>query len=105
MQRRPLAFAAAAVAVLAVLAIPLFSMRLAFADAGNDPAGQTTRQAFDLLARGFGPGFNGPLVVAVRLPDRARRAEGRRAARADRAHAGRRVRRARAGQRARATRP
>jgi len=37
-------------------------------DAGNDPAGQTTRNAYNLLAHGFGPGFNGPLQLAVRLP-------------------------------------
>jgi RND superfamily putative drug exporter len=43
-------------------------LRLGTSDAGNDPAGQTTRQAYDVLARGFGPGFNGPLLLAVRLP-------------------------------------
>ena len=43
-------------------------MRLAFTDAGNDPPSLTTRQAYDLLAQGFGPGFNGPLVVAVAMP-------------------------------------
>jgi RND superfamily putative drug exporter len=43
-------------------------MRLAFTDAGNDPASLTTRQAYGLLAQGFGPGFNGPLVVAVAMP-------------------------------------
>ena len=69
-QRRPLPFAIGAVVLVGVLAIPFFSMRLAFADAGNDPSSQTTRQAFDLLARGFGPGVNGPLVVAVKLPGR-----------------------------------
>jgi hypothetical protein len=53
--------------VLAVLAVPLFSMRLAFSDAGNDPPSLTTRQAYDLLAEGFGPGFNGPLVVTADL--------------------------------------
>ena len=68
-QRRPLACAAAALALLAVLAVPLFSMRQAFSDAGNDPASFTTRQAYDLLASGFGPGFNGPLVVAAELRD------------------------------------
>jgi putative drug exporter of the RND superfamily len=57
-----------AVLVLLLLAIPVFSMRLAFTDAGNDPTSLTTRQAYDLLAEGFGPGFNGPLVVAVALP-------------------------------------
>jgi len=66
-QKRPWMCAAAALAVLAVLAVPLFSMRLAFSDAGNDPASLTTRQAYDLLADGFGPGFNGPLVVAADL--------------------------------------
>ncbi len=69
-QRRPLPFAVGAVVVVGVLAIPFFSMRLAFADAGTDPPSQTTRQAFDLLARGFGPGVNGPLVVALKLPGR-----------------------------------
>jgi putative drug exporter of the RND superfamily len=70
-QRRPLPFAVAAVLVVGVLAVPFFSMRLAFADSGNDPSGSTTRRAFDLLARGFGPGFNGPLVVAVKLPGKS----------------------------------
>ena len=66
-QRRPWTCAVAALAVLVVLAVPLFSMRLAFSDAGNDPASLTTRQAYDLLAEGFGPGFNGPLVIAADL--------------------------------------
>ncbi len=66
-QKRPWTCAASALAVLAVLAVPLFSMRLAFSDAGNDPASLTTRQAYDLLAEGFGPGFNGPFVVAAEL--------------------------------------
>ena len=56
-----------ALAVLVVLALPLFSMQLLFADAGNDPSSFTTRKAYDLLAEGFGPGTNGPLVVAVDL--------------------------------------
>ena len=66
-QRRPLACAAFALAVLTVLALPLFSMRLAFSDAGNDPTSLTTRQAYDLLAEGFGAGYNGPLVIAADL--------------------------------------
>ena len=53
--------------MLLVLALPVFSIRLLFADAGNDPPNLTTRQAYDLLADGFGPGTNGPLVVAVDL--------------------------------------
>jgi RND superfamily putative drug exporter len=43
-------------------------MRLAFTDAGNDPTSFTTRQAYDLLAQGFGPGFNGPLVLVAQVP-------------------------------------
>jgi RND superfamily putative drug exporter len=62
---RPLVPAVAALAVLIMLAIPFFSLRLGQPDAGNDPASSTTRQAHDLLAKGFGPGFNGPLQVAV----------------------------------------
>ena len=64
-QRRAWITGALAVLVLVALALPLFSMRLAFTDASNDPASLTTRQAYDLLSQGFGPGFNGPLVVAA----------------------------------------
>jgi RND superfamily putative drug exporter len=67
-QRHPVVAGTAALACLVVLAIPFFSMRLAFTDAGNDPATSTTRQAFDALATGFGPGFNGPLIVAATVP-------------------------------------
>jgi RND superfamily putative drug exporter len=64
-QRRPRGTAAVAVVVMAVLAIPVFSLRLGATDQGNQPASTTTRQAYDLLAEGFGPGFNGPLQVVV----------------------------------------
>jgi RND superfamily putative drug exporter len=67
-QRRAWVAGTLAALVLILLALPLFSMRLAFTDSGNDPASLTTRQAYDLLAEGFGPGFNGPLVVAVVMP-------------------------------------
>ena len=67
-QRHRWSSALRALLVLVVLAIPLFSMRLAFTDAGNDPTSLTTRQAYDLLAEGFGPGFNGPLVIAAPAP-------------------------------------
>ena len=67
-QRRPVVTAIAATAVMLVLAAPALGLRLGSSDAGNDPASQTTRQAYDLLAKGFGPGFNGPLQVAVALP-------------------------------------
>jgi putative drug exporter of the RND superfamily len=64
-QRRPTALAIAAAALMLVLAIPFFSLRLGSSDAGNDPASKTTRQAYDLLAKGFGPGFNGPLQLVT----------------------------------------
>jgi RND superfamily putative drug exporter len=66
-QRHPARSGAGALAVLIVLAVPLFSIQLLFADAGNDPTNLTTRRAYDLLAQGFGPGTNGPLIVAVDL--------------------------------------
>src|SRR5262249_11457097 len=64
-QRRAWLTGSVALVVLLVLALPLLWMRLTFPDAGNDPPGTTTRHAYDLIARGFGPGANGPLVVAV----------------------------------------
>src|SRR6266511_2871234 len=67
-QRRPAWAALASTAVLLALAAPALGLRLGASDSGNDPAGQTTRKAYDLLAAGFGPGFNGPLQVAVQLP-------------------------------------
>jgi putative drug exporter of the RND superfamily len=67
-QRRPVVTAIAATAMMLALTAPALGLRLASSDAGNDPANQTTRQAFDLLATGFGPGSNGPLQMAVALP-------------------------------------
>jgi RND superfamily putative drug exporter len=66
-QRHPGVSGLAALAVLVVLALPVFSMNLLFSDAGNDPTSLTTRKAYDLLADGFGPGANGPLFVVVDL--------------------------------------
>jgi RND superfamily putative drug exporter len=66
-QAKPWLATAAATAVLLVLASPTLGLRLGNTDAGNDPASQTTRRAYDLLARGFGPGFNGPLLLTVKL--------------------------------------
>jgi RND superfamily putative drug exporter len=64
-QRRPWPVAIVALAILCVLAIPAFSLQLGVADSGTDPADTTTRKAYDLLAKGFGPGFNGPLTIVV----------------------------------------
>jgi putative drug exporter of the RND superfamily len=68
-QRRPWVAAIAATALLLALAAPALGMRLGFPDAGNDPPETMTRQAYDLIADGFGPGANGPLVIAFELPD------------------------------------
>ena len=52
-------------AALLVLASPVLGLRLGFSDEGNFPEESTTRKAYDLIADGFGPGFNGPLVITV----------------------------------------
>jgi putative drug exporter of the RND superfamily len=62
-QKRPSLSAITALVIIGVLVVPFFSLRLGSADQGTDPAGTTTRQAFDMLSRGFGPGFNGPLLL------------------------------------------
>src|SRR3989475_3060813 len=67
-QRRPVATGLVGLVALAALSLPLFSMRLGAADAGNDPEHLTTRRAYDLLSDGFGPGFNGPRLLAARIP-------------------------------------
>jgi RND superfamily putative drug exporter len=64
-QRRPWSAALSATAILLVLAAPLASIRLGFGDNGNAPTTTTVRKAFDMLAEGFGPGFNGPLYITV----------------------------------------
>ncbi|MEV5763960.1 MMPL family transporter [Micromonospora sp. NPDC052213] len=64
-QRRPLTAMLVAVVALGALCLPAFTMRLGFADAGSDNPDSTSRQAYDLLSEGFGPGFNGPLIVVV----------------------------------------
>jgi len=64
-QRRPWPVLLAAGAVLLALAALVFGMRLGFADAGNDARSTTSRQGYDLLAKGFGPGFASPLIVVA----------------------------------------
>jgi RND superfamily putative drug exporter len=73
-QRRPWTAAGAALAVLLALAAPVAGLRLAYPDQGNDPRGTTTRAAYDLVARGFGPGASGPLVLAAEVPPGGRAA-------------------------------
>ncbi|MEU3060841.1 MMPL family transporter [Streptomyces subrutilus] len=66
-ERHPKLLGAVATAVMLVLALPTLSLHLGTSDQGNNPASSTTRQAYDLLAEGFGPGTNGPLTVVARL--------------------------------------
>jgi RND superfamily putative drug exporter len=67
-QRRPWPAFCGGLLILVVLAIPMFSMRLAFPDSGGNPTSDTTRRAYDLVAHGFGDGFNGPLILAAEFP-------------------------------------
>jgi putative drug exporter of the RND superfamily len=67
-QHRPWTAVAIGAVVLVALALPILGLRLGFSDEGNYPQDTTTRQAYDLLAEGFGPGFNGPLSLATELP-------------------------------------
>ena len=73
LQRRPILMASAATLLMLVLASPILSLRLGASDQGNDASNTTTRKAYDLLAEGFGPGFNGPLqtVTVVNTPAQA----------------------------------
>ncbi len=66
-ERHPKLLGAVATVVMLVLALPTLSLHLGTSDQGNNPATSTTRQAYDLLAEGFGPGTNGPLTVVARL--------------------------------------
>jgi RND superfamily putative drug exporter len=73
-QGRPIVSALAALIVVVVIALPFFSLRLGSSDQGSDPAGTTTRQAYDMLAQGFGPGFNGPLQLVALVHSNAEKA-------------------------------
>jgi RND superfamily putative drug exporter len=64
-QRRPWPAFVSAAALLLVLAVPVFGIRLGFGDAGNRPTSDSARRAYDLIAEGFGPGANGPLVLVA----------------------------------------
>jgi putative drug exporter of the RND superfamily len=97
LRRRPAAFAAVGASAMILIATPFLSMRLGSADAGSDPAGSTTRKAYDIIARGCGPGYNGPLQLVAQVGTagrssgvRARRAGGRGHTRGRRRRAGHR---------------
>jgi putative drug exporter of the RND superfamily len=68
-QSRPWPLAILSLAVMIVLLLPVVGLRLESSDSGNDPSGTNTREAFDLLAQGFGQGFNGPLLIVTDVPN------------------------------------
>ncbi|MFE5710888.1 MMPL family transporter [Streptomyces sp. NPDC056501] len=66
-ERHPKLLGLVAAVVMGVLALPTLSLHLGTSDQGNGPATATTRQAYDLIAEGFGPGVNGPLTLVAGL--------------------------------------
>ncbi|MFI6880921.1 MMPL family transporter [Streptomyces sp. NPDC050400] len=66
-ERHPKLLGGIALAVITVLALPMMSLHLGTSDQGNNPKSATTRQAYDLLADGFGPGVNGPLTLVTEV--------------------------------------
>jgi len=72
--RFPAVLAAAAVAVMVVVSIPVLHLRLGASDFSNDPTSSHTYKAYEMLAEGFGPGFNGPLLVVAQTQSAADRA-------------------------------
>jgi RND superfamily putative drug exporter len=67
-QRHPTSIALVSAIAMLAIAAPATALRLGSSDAANDPTGQTTHRAYELLARGFGAGFNGPLLVVAKVP-------------------------------------
>ena len=67
--RHPWRYLLGSLALLGTLAMPFASIRLGMTDHGNDPTDRTTRKSYDLLAEGFGRGFNGPLMLAIEKGD------------------------------------
>lgn len=64
-QRKPWTSLIGATVLLGILSIPMFSIRLGFGDFGNAPEDATVRKAYDLIAQGFGPGYNGPMLITI----------------------------------------
>ncbi|WP_018639654.1 MMPL family transporter [Parafrankia elaeagni] len=66
-ERRPAILAVVSAAAIAVIAIPFFSLRLGSSDLGNGSESKSTKRGYELLAEGFGPGFNGPFILATEI--------------------------------------
>jgi RND superfamily putative drug exporter len=67
-ERRPILPAITALGVVIVIALPIFTLHLGLDDAGSDPSGTTTHAAYEDIAKGFGPGYSGPLLLVAELP-------------------------------------
>jgi RND superfamily putative drug exporter len=87
-QRKPWSIATVSALVMLLIAAPATALRLGSSDASNDPAGQTTHRAYELLAEGFGQGFNGPLLVVAKVPNPKHEAAENGVLRTEVAHAG-----------------
>ncbi len=70
LQRRPWVGFIGGLSILVLLALPFFSMRLGSSDASSRPTSDTTRRAYDIMAEGFGPGSNGPLILVSEISSR-----------------------------------
>ncbi len=70
-QRHPAPMAILGLGILIALALPVLQIHLGNSDQGNLPTTETARRAYDLLSDGFGPGFNGQMIVAIKVPDDA----------------------------------
>jgi RND superfamily putative drug exporter len=70
--RHALVYAVGATALLVALAAPALDLRLGTPDESNLPPTRTERRAYDLVAQGFGPGINGPLVMVAEAADAGR---------------------------------
>lgn len=66
-ERHPIALGIVGIVILLIVMSPVLNMRQASGDAGNGPKDNTSRKAYDLLAQGFGPGFNGPFLAVVEV--------------------------------------
>ena len=100
---RPWLSIAAGVALLLVFAAPVTQLRLGQPDDGNQPTSKTQRVAYDQLSEAFGPGSNGPFLLAVDIPkgDAGNEAQLAELAEGGRRHARRGHRRARDAERGR----
>ena len=70
-QAKPWAAAVIGLAILGTLALPVLDLRLGYSDERNFPTDTSTRAAYDLVAEGFGPGFNGPMLIATEIDSTA----------------------------------